>query len=344
MKKTFLGILTALFIFSSFSLPVSASSFTDIGGTYAKPFIEVLTKEKIISGYTDGTYRPQDKVTRAQFSKMLALALKLPTNPQSAKGFTDVKDWADPYVGALVDAKVTKGIRPDFFGADNPITRQEMIVMFIRAMGMEQFAFYTNLLSGFNDEPQISQFAYIHVAFAEHIGFAEGNKNNFMPTKTADRAAAAKWIYNFTIEEDKYFQNSIDVIVDNTVTLDEVTSVQVNGDAVQVHFSDGTTKDREIVEFFQELLIRLNYEYLYFMDGLFWNELDSNPQAEIIQVAVNFWGSEYSDYTLVTPPEEAVASIQAYLNRYYSDNSNTDYTILDEMLLFAEEEGIIIAK
>jgi hypothetical protein len=345
VKKGFISLLVFVLTFTGLQFSAKAASFTDIGGTYAKPYIEELAAKNIISGYNDGTYRPQEKVTRAQFAKMLALALELPGNPDAAKGFKDVKDWADPHVGALVDAGVTKGIRPDFFGADNPITRQEMIVMFVRAMGMEPYAILINPISGFDDEAKISQFAYNHVAFAEYIGFAEGSNNNFMPTSSADRAAAAKWIYNFTIDEEKYFNRALSVIVGNTMTLENAERAKkIDEDTIRVYNFDRTTEDHDLVEFMNELIVRLNYEYLFYLDGTFWNETNSSERTKIVQTAVGFWQSEYSDYTLQVSAADASARITAHLNEYFADEENVyySYSILEEILWFAEEEGIIV--
>lgn len=345
MKKGFIPLFVALLILASTNLTAFAAFFTDIGGTYAKPYIEALSSKNIISGYNDGTYRPQEKVTRAQFAKMLALALELPASPQSSKGFKDVKDWADPYVGALVDSEITKGIRPDFFGADNPITRQEMIVMFVRAMGMEDYAHLVNLWSNFEDEEKISQFAYSHVAFAEQIGFAEGNKNHFMPTQTADRAAAAKWIYNFTIDSDKYFENALNVIAFNTVTLENLESVKVIDDTtVQLINFDGTTEKRELAPFMNELMVRLNYEYLYFLDGSFWNDSSTSEKDEMVQTTVSFWESEYSSYTLKTSSADAAAQLKTHLNTFYLNDKNIEYSLLEDMEKFAEDKGLIVPK
>ncbi len=345
MKKGFISLFVALLILTTTNLTAFAASFTDIGGTYAKPYIEALSAKNIISGYNDGTYRPQEKVTRAQFAKMLALALELPASPESAKKFTDVKDWADPYVGALVDSEITKGIRPDFFGADNPISRQEMIVMFVRAMGMEEFAHLTNPWSGFEDEEKISSFAYTHVAFAETIGFAEGNQNYFMPTQTADRAAAAKWIYNFTIDSDKYFVNSLNVIVMNTMTLENLESVKLIDDSTVKLFNfDRTTEIRDLAEFMEELKVRLNYEYLFYLDGSHWNKISATEKNEIVQTAVSFWESDYSEYTLNVSSADAKSQITSYLNKYYANDYNIYYPILDDITMFAEEKGIIEYK
>ena len=60
MKKGVISLFVALLILASTSLTAFAASFSDIGGTYAKHYIEALASKNIISGYNDGTYRPQE--------------------------------------------------------------------------------------------------------------------------------------------------------------------------------------------------------------------------------------------------------------------------------------------
>jgi len=53
-------------------------TFTDIEGSWAADWIEELYQEGIVNGYSDGTYRPNNKVTRAQMAKFIVNAFKLP--------------------------------------------------------------------------------------------------------------------------------------------------------------------------------------------------------------------------------------------------------------------------
>ena len=54
-------------------------SFADVNaGHWAYPWVETLLRRRVVSGYGDGTFRPDQKVTRAQLSKMLYLTLIQP--------------------------------------------------------------------------------------------------------------------------------------------------------------------------------------------------------------------------------------------------------------------------
>jgi hypothetical protein len=56
------------------SAPATAVNFVDVQSHWARPFIETLAAENIISGYSDRTFRPDQPVTRAQFAAMISQA------------------------------------------------------------------------------------------------------------------------------------------------------------------------------------------------------------------------------------------------------------------------------
>lgn len=92
-------------------LPLACTaSFTDVlpGSTFYT-YIEQLACEGAISGYADGTFRPQNLVTRGQLSKIVSLAAGLP--PYAGQSFEDVPPGAPffPYVEALYGAGYISG-------------------------------------------------------------------------------------------------------------------------------------------------------------------------------------------------------------------------------------------
>jgi hypothetical protein len=56
----------------------TGGSFNDISGHWAEGWIEQLKEEGITSGYPDGTYRPENQVTRAEMAVFLVNAFSLP--------------------------------------------------------------------------------------------------------------------------------------------------------------------------------------------------------------------------------------------------------------------------
>ena len=86
-----------------------------------------LVNRGIISGYPDGTYRPNQAITRAQAAKILAGILKLDTKSANAT-FTDVPISYEHYgaIAALSERKIINGYPDGTFKPSEPITRAQM--------------------------------------------------------------------------------------------------------------------------------------------------------------------------------------------------------------------------
>jgi hypothetical protein len=58
--------------------PASGGAFSDIAGHWAEAWVEQLAIKGITSGYPDGTYRPENQVTRAEMAVFLVKSFNLP--------------------------------------------------------------------------------------------------------------------------------------------------------------------------------------------------------------------------------------------------------------------------
>lgn len=110
--------------------PVSAASpFSDVKESHADfDGIATLYAAGIISGYPDGTFKPDTNVTRGQAAKMIAGALKLDTKDVENPNFTDI-DASNPYYGsiaALVELKVISGYGDKTFRPNQTITHGDL--------------------------------------------------------------------------------------------------------------------------------------------------------------------------------------------------------------------------
>ena len=127
----------------SFSTQAAAtSSFSDVtpGVTPYATAIAALAADGIITGFPDGTFRPNELVTRQQFAKMIVLALKLPVTGSEVCPFTDVmaQIGSDPfypskYVAVCAAAGITTGKTATTFAPYETITHQQLISMVARA-------------------------------------------------------------------------------------------------------------------------------------------------------------------------------------------------------------------
>ncbi|MED4602587.1 S-layer homology domain-containing protein [Paenibacillus validus] len=106
----------------------SRASFSDTAGHWGADAINKAIQLKVVDGYPDGSFKPEQSVSRAEFMKMTATALKLKLDSvEQGSG------WYKAYVKALTDAGITRD--RDFATEDwnAPITRLEMSRIAVRA-------------------------------------------------------------------------------------------------------------------------------------------------------------------------------------------------------------------
>lgn len=108
---------------------------TDIEDCWAEEAIVSLIGEGIITGYPDGTFKPEDPVTRAEFSKMVAKAFAVRAAGEPT--FSDIQDnWAKAYIAALTEAGIVSGFPDGTFRPSKDISRAEMTQILIRAIDL----------------------------------------------------------------------------------------------------------------------------------------------------------------------------------------------------------------
>ncbi len=169
---------------------VSTDIFKDISAHWGKTYIEKMNKAGVINGYEDGTFRPDNTVTKGEFVTLIAQALKLETTDE--KGH-----WAAKYVTA---AKAANLIADDIAVAteadlDTNITREEMASMVAKAALSKELT-SQGTVDKFADKDAIASWATGDVAVASGLGIINGIDQNdgsvkFDPKANATRAQAA---------------------------------------------------------------------------------------------------------------------------------------------------------
>jgi len=178
------------------------SVFADVSDLlWAIDAVNNLFERGVISGRPDGTFDPDNTITREEFTKMIVHAAGIQNNYASAD-FYDVQptNWAYAYVGAAVEAGLINGVGDGYFGFGQNITREDMAVIMYRVasnMGMDiQPTEHT-----FNDGHAISEHAENAVNAAFSLGLINGvGGNMFNPRGDATRAQAAVIIHRFIQE------------------------------------------------------------------------------------------------------------------------------------------------
>ncbi|WP_164931660.1 S-layer homology domain-containing protein [Longirhabdus pacifica] len=144
MKKI---IVMTLLLFT-FSTLVASANFNDVSEHWAKAHIDWAVSEGYISGYPDGTFRPDATITRAEFTSILKRVSDLEvSNKQSS--FTDITNhWAkDEVMAAVAAGVIVENEYGTAFQPDTPISRLEIAKMIARALAIDEK--YKTLLDSF---------------------------------------------------------------------------------------------------------------------------------------------------------------------------------------------------
>lgn len=172
-------------------------SFSDINeAKWAEEFIYGLRKKNIVSGYEDGTFKPNESVKREEFLKMLVSSLGI----EAENGeyiFADAKDgaWYIPYLNAGLKHGIVKGNDAGKFGVGENITREDAAVMLWRILQTKEVN-EKNSAESFTDADKISDYAKEAVEKLNTFGVISGMDNGgFAPKEALSRAQSAKILY-----------------------------------------------------------------------------------------------------------------------------------------------------
>lgn len=168
------------------------SAYADVSiERWSYEYIKALTDKKIICGNNNGLFEPERSITRAEFIKMIVLALGLEETDNGAR-FDDVsdKDWYSSYVKTACAQGLAEGY-DGHFGANDYITREDMCVIVHRSSGELP---KTKESIDFDDAEEISDYARDSVAALCSAGIVNGEDGSFNPKAPAAREQAAKLV------------------------------------------------------------------------------------------------------------------------------------------------------
>lgn len=115
---------------------VKAGSFRDVTSTHwAFASVERAAELGLVTGYSDGTFRPDTPVTRAQFVLMLWRMCGKPAAAKAASFADASADWYQDALSWAVEKGYVNGLSDTRFGPDAPITRQQAMAILFRLNG-----------------------------------------------------------------------------------------------------------------------------------------------------------------------------------------------------------------
>lgn len=155
--------------------------FADAAGNWARDAINDMGSRMVITGYQDGTFRPDAGISRAEFASILvrALGLKLESGSPS---FPDVpaSDWCYEYVETAAAYGLINGCADGAFHPEAVITREQVLVILARAMALTGLqpmltgSEISQLLSAYTDAADASVYAEPGIAACVRAGLVSG--------------------------------------------------------------------------------------------------------------------------------------------------------------------------
>lgn len=118
-------------------MPCSISrAFEDISDTQTQNAVETLTGYSILSGYEDGTFRPNNSITRAEFSKIIVATGNLYCMVENPIVFEDTADhWAKEYIDIARYNGIINGMSDTVFAPDEKLTNEQAVKMIVCMLG-----------------------------------------------------------------------------------------------------------------------------------------------------------------------------------------------------------------
>ena len=162
--------------------------FIDVSGHWAEATIKSFVEQGYINGYSDGTFRPNNSITRAEFVKIFNKYFGL--TETSGKVFNDTKThWAKNEIDIAVTNGVANGVSEAEFKPNDPITREQAAKMISNYMKLDDNNH--DKLGKYNDKNKVSSWALNSVEGIIEKGYMYGySDNTFRPKNPITRAEA----------------------------------------------------------------------------------------------------------------------------------------------------------
>ncbi|WP_158232738.1 S-layer homology domain-containing protein [Sporosarcina sp. P17b] len=334
MKNKLVGLLAVLLVFAATPFHAQAATqFSDVDKHWAKTEIMYLADRNIIGGFPDGTFKPNDPITRAQASSMLIKALKIPLVKNPTGQFKDVSKKSAYYqILATVSEKgIMKGDN-GFMRPGEDTSRAHMAAIIRRS-----FKIPTDNQATFVDVSP-THWSFPDINGIAKKGITGGSEGKYMPADSVTRSQFAAFLVR---------------ALDDSMKLKDYHSyVSVKGKTVEQNgFLYTIAKDKESTKLFKENkkagtrsaildsatmpdnginreLLMSGYQMVLYNDEIFipyWNLINASSKMpagyNVVKLNVNDWS-----YTIGSIPLDQKFRNMFILNDriYYTLEKNKD--------------------
>ncbi|KRE70101.1 S-layer homology domain-containing protein [Paenibacillus sp. Soil750] len=188
---------------STYGLITGSRTFEDLSGHWSKGDIESMAGRLLVNGDTEGRFRPDDAITRAEFAKLLTNALALPDKGNSMT-FRDVEPsaWYSRSLLTAVSFGLIKGYDGGVFRPDSFVSREEIAVILDRVLHLTGYK-YDSPVPNIHllDMDQLNEWSKDAIQTMLGLGIITGDQSNMIqPSQSATRAEAAVMLKRMLIK------------------------------------------------------------------------------------------------------------------------------------------------
>jgi S-layer homology domain len=183
---------------------IAQTNLNDYAGSWAEPFIKVLIDKNIIVGYPDGTFKPDQPVTRAEFAALLNKAFELQPIRES-RAFRDVPTnyWAAAVIDKAYRSGFLAGYPNGTFGPNRNIIRIESLVSLTNGSKLQPDGSPDRVDELFADAAQVPSYGRNALLAATQkcvsVSVSYPVNKNYDPNRVATRADVAASIHQVLV-------------------------------------------------------------------------------------------------------------------------------------------------
>jgi len=206
MKRKTLSVILAIVMLLSLSLPALAADYTDLTGHWAKTYMEDLAARGYLTGYSDGSMKPDKNITAGETLVVMSRLYTL-TDIEASMIQADYEaavkaavssnlSWEYPYLENCLAAGITSSGELKTINLTSDITKEQLSVFLVRAMQLTDAAGKLSASAlKFADTAKITSDDVGSVAELNSLSIVTGDdKNNFSPQASVTRAVAATMV------------------------------------------------------------------------------------------------------------------------------------------------------
>lgn len=198
--KVFIFLMAVVICFAPALQTQAAVNYPDVNtGNWFYEYVNYVTENSLMTGYDNGTFGPEDQLTRGQFATIL---YRMSGSPEVTYdgSFPDVADGLFYSAGVTWanQSGVITGYENGNFGPEDNITREQIATILYRyAPTVGKDNTQTGDLSKFPDAGSVSSFAKAGMIYATGAGLITGDRGNLNPLGNATRAQCAAILMRF---------------------------------------------------------------------------------------------------------------------------------------------------